>query len=223
MCDAEGSYRVSETERTLVLQFLEENGIEGDEAIYREDLYKNLRCYQELYGVKTFNIRERTPMHFYCPELSMTLQDLLFRRCVEVDTKWNGGFEQYWGITEWGKEWLVLKRLEKERNRLEDIEKLVLLIDVLDSFTYEKIQKRIRENDSVFNEYFNGLHDIEGVAKPVSRKLNYHLNMLEMSGKIRFVDGVYHKTEALEREANRIRAALKKSARLEPANHDPQK
>jgi len=89
-------------------------------------------------------------------------------------------------------------------NNMEDIERLILLIDELNSFTYEGIQKKIRENSSVFNEYFNGLHDVEGVARPISRKLNYHLNILESSKKIEYVGEAYHKTDALEREVNRI-------------------
>ncbi len=95
-------------------------------------------------------------------------------------------------------------RWNEKGNDFEDIERLILLIDELNSFTYEEIQRRIRENGSVFNEYFTGLHDVEGVARPISRKLNYHLNILESSKKIKYVGGAYHKTDALEREVNRI-------------------
>ena len=99
-------------------------------------------------------------------------------------------------------------RFDEKGNNMEDIERLILLIDELNFFTYEEIQKRIRENGSVFNEYFHGLHDVEGIARPISRKLNYHLNILESSKKIEYAGEAYHKTDALEREANQIKEAI---------------
>lgn len=91
-----------------------------------------------------------------------------------------------------------------EMRKLEDADRLVLLIDELKTFTYREIQDKVRENKHLFNECFNGLHDTIGVAEPVSRKLNYYLNVMEFTRRIGRDSHGYCKTPLLMKEADRI-------------------
>lgn len=92
-----------------------------------------------------------------------------------------------------------------KNGNLEDIDRIVLLIDELGSVEYWGIQRMIRENGSVFKECFKRPGDVQGTSRPTSRALNYYLNTLEIFNKIRCENGKFHKTKALEIEANRIR------------------
>lgn len=93
-----------------------------------------------------------------------------------------------------------------EKNEsLDDVDRIVLLIDESNPIDYWRIQQLVRENRSVFKECFNAPGDAEGSTKPTSRMLNYYLNVLEIFNKISANNGVFRKTEALKKEAAQIR------------------
>jgi len=96
-----------------------------------------------------------------------------------------------------------------ERNeKLEDIDRIVLLLDQLGSVEYWELQRMVREKSSVFKECFKKPGDVRGAVRPTSGMLNYYLNMLEFARLVRCESGKFYKTEALERKASQIRASL---------------
>jgi hypothetical protein len=71
--------------------------------INREDLFKKLKVVQEKTGINAFDIKQRTETHYYCKELNLELQKLVFMGLISLETRWNGEFfEQYYKITPYG-------------------------------------------------------------------------------------------------------------------------
>lgn len=88
-----------------------------DESVEREGLFERIKRMQEQNGAKVFEIEQRTKTHFYCEELGIELQKLVFMGLVSLDTKWNGEyFEQFYSLTPYGREILQHKIVEKENS-----------------------------------------------------------------------------------------------------------
>lgn len=98
----------------LVLNILQQLS----KPIKREDLFKKIKLVQEENNTHIFNMVQRTVEHFYCEELSVELQKLVFRGLVSLDTEWNGEyFDHYFGSIKDGE--AVLQDINQERLRNE--------------------------------------------------------------------------------------------------------
>ncbi len=88
-------------EEFLILEVLDQLNT----SIERENLFKELSIEQGINGISVYNIKQRTPEHFYCPELGVELRELVFRGLISLETRWNVvGFEQHYRITKYGEE-----------------------------------------------------------------------------------------------------------------------
>lgn len=95
-------------------------------SVEREKLFKEIKRVQETNGGNIFNIKRRTHEHFYCPELGVEIQKLVFRELISLETRWNGeGFEQYYKISEYGRELIQESMAKRQISIEEEIEEVV--------------------------------------------------------------------------------------------------
>ena len=116
MCDAEGSSIENyEEKKVLILEFLDENRIDGDENVEREDLYEKIQCYQTSHKKELFNIKQRSPDHFYSPDLAEVLARMEFYGLLLRDTRLIGNCNwDFFSLSKFGKEELNKPLTEKE-------------------------------------------------------------------------------------------------------------
>jgi len=112
----------NEEEQFLVFRVLEQLNT----SVERENLFREMKIAQESNGISVYNIKQRTREHFYCPELGIELQKLVFRGLISRETRWNGeGFEQYYKISEFGKEIIQESMTQRAASIKEEIEGVV--------------------------------------------------------------------------------------------------
>lgn len=109
-------------EELLILEVLERLNA----SVGRENIFREIKIAQERFGISIYNIKQRTREHFYCPELGVEIQKLVFRGLISLETRWNGeGFEQYYKISELGKEIIQEPMTQRATSIKEEIEGVV--------------------------------------------------------------------------------------------------
>jgi len=112
----------NEEEQLLVFRVLEQLNT----SVERENLFREMKIYQESNGISVYNIKQRTCEHFYCPELGIELEKLVSEGLISRETRWNGeGFEQYYKISEFGKEIIQESMTQRAASIKEEIEGVV--------------------------------------------------------------------------------------------------
>lgn len=103
----------------LVLKVLEQH----NKPIEKEKLFEEVKLMQEKENMQIYNIKQRTPEHFYCPEIGVELQKMVFRELITLKVKWEGRwFEEYYKITDFGKEIFQESMTQRAMSIKEEIE-----------------------------------------------------------------------------------------------------
>lgn len=95
-------------EETIILELLEQLNT----SVERENLSREMNIYQKEKEINIFDIKQRTPKHFYCPELGGELRKMLFRGLISLKMGCkNNDFGEYYSITKFGKD--ILKEIKR--------------------------------------------------------------------------------------------------------------